>query len=760
MRFQLAPRPRRDAPGVPLRARALWLVAVTTLSLGCRSDPPAGSPREGTPIADAKGRAAQHAVSEPERVTNSIGLQLIRIPAGTFSMGSLKSDADPREDEMPRHPVRITQPFYLGMYEVTQAEYEQIFPDRKSFFRWPDGGGKDRVAEMETAGFPAELVKWVDAVEFCRLLSDQPKERAAGRVYRLPTEAEWEYACRGGTQTAFHTGDSLDAQRANFVGTAPFGGAPSGPFRNRTTAAGSFPPNAFGLYDMHGNVWEWCSDWYGRDYYSQAPADDPPGPRHGTRKVIRGGDWYSDGRDCRSAFRYAGLPRGTFYATGMRVVMTIQSDPHAPRPQAPQLAPVAPPVVAELAVDAAPADGSNASEDWPRWRGPRGDGSWRGGPLPPRWPEPGLRRLWRQPVGGGYAGVAVAADRVYLMDRQTRPVAIERILCFDARSGARLWEHHYEADYTGIAYDNGPRTTPAVFQSHVYTLGGAGKLHCLDSASGSPVWSRDLVKQDGAAIPAWGFCASPFVWEDLLIVHAGAPQEGCLIALNRLTGTKVWSSLADAAGYATPIIAEAGGTPQLVCWTPSHVRSVDVRTGAALWSVPFAADSGMAIAMPVFQDGLLLVTGYYNGTIALRLGENPREVDVAWSNRRNLRGHMAQPLVRDGFGYLLDRRHGVTCFELATGKKRWDAENRVTAKARNPHATMVWAGRQDRALILNSDGDLILARLNPTGYREQSRTTIIGETWAHPAYADMRVFARSDTELVCFSLTDPAPQSQ
>ena len=126
----------------------------------------------------------------------------------------------------------------------------------------------------------------------------------------------------------------------------------------------------------------------------------------------------------------------------------------------------------------------------------------------------------------------------------------------------------------------------------------------------------------------------------------------------------------------------------------------------------------------------------------------------------NFEQRIAQPLVRDGFGYLLDRRHGVTCFELATGKKRWDAENRVTAKARNPHATMVWAGRQDRALILNSDGDLILARLNPTGYREQSRTTIIGETWAHPAYADMRVFARSDTELVCFSLTDPAPQSQ
>jgi len=239
----------------------------------------------------------------------------------------------------------------------------------------------------------------------------------------------------------------------------------------------------------------------------------------------------------------------------------------------------------------------------------------------------------------------------------------------------------------------------------------------------------------------------------MLMVHAGAEPYGCLIAFDRATGEKVWSSLSDPAGYATPIVVVSGGKQQLVSWTPINVRSVDARSGELLWSVPYKVGSGMSIAMPIYEEGLVLVSGYYDGTKAIRLGEDPLDAEVIWEDRRNLRGHMAQPLYRDGHVYLLDRRHGLTCFELATGRKLWDAENRVTAKARNPHATLVWAGHEDRALILNSDGDLILARLNPAGYGELSRANIIGETWAHPAYAGTRVYARNDTELVCRSLT-------
>ena len=743
------------------RPRCALRIAKLTSSLACLAAlvaPPVSSSDEtGTAtheVAQQPPSGKSNAAATPKTIVNSIGTKLVLIPAGEFMMGSRDSDADSRADERPRHLVRITQPFYIGMYEITQGEYERVLPGRKSFFRWPDGYGKDRVEGMVTSVFPAELVKWVDAVEFCRSLSDLPEEKKAGRAYRLPTESEWEYACRAGTETAFHYGNSLGSTQANFIGTAPFGGAAQGPFRNRTTAVGSFEPNAFGLYDMHGNVWEWSSDWYGRYYYQNSPADDPQGPASGTRKIIRGGDWYSDGRDLRTAFRYAGLPRGTFYATGVRVVMTPGEVSSDSKSTSASVEATPSEVYAQLATVPEPAVEAGG-EDWPRWRGPRGDGTWNGAKLPARWPAEGLRRIWRQPVGGGYGGVTVAHGRVYVMDRQAEPKEVERQLCFDAATGELLWEQSYPVDYAAVDYGNGPRTTPAVFDQRVYMLGATGQLHCLDAGTGTSIWSSDLVRDHGASVPPWGFCASPFVFEDLLMVHAGSARDGCLIAFDRATGATVWSSLADPAGYATPIVVDSGGKQQLVAWTPTHVRGVDARSGQLLWSVPIEVEGGMgSIAMPIFAEGLVLITSYYDGTMAIRLGDDPAAASVSWRERRNLRGHMAQPLYRDGHGYVLDKRHGLTGFEMATGKKLWDAENRVTAKARNPHATMVWIGDGDRALILNSDGDLILARLNPSGYSELSRSNIIGETWAHPAYAGTRVYARSDSELVCVSLTE------
>jgi outer membrane protein assembly factor BamB len=189
-----------------------------------------------------------------------------------------------------------------------------------------------------------------------------------------------------------------------------------------------------------------------------------------------------------------------------------------------------------------------------------------------------------------------------------------------------------------------------------------------------------------------------------------------------------------------------------VCWTPANVRGLDPRTGRLLWTIPFEVTYGSAIADPIYQEGIVFVSSYYAGAKAIRAGQDAAE--VIWEDRRNVRGLMSVPLYRDGHVYVLDKRNGLTCVELRSGKKRWDDGNRMTPKGRNPQATMVWAGDSDRALILNAEGDLILARLNPTGYEEQSRTNIIGATWAHPAYAGDRVYARDDQELVCVSLRE------
>jgi formylglycine-generating enzyme required for sulfatase activity len=266
------------------------------------------------------------APAEPAgEVTNSIGMRLALIPAGRFSMGSPRGEIG-RDDNEEQHEVEISRPFYLGIYEVTQREYRMVMGENPSWFS-DAGGGKDRVVGLDVDAFPVERVSWADAVLFCERLSARPGERAADLKYRLPTEAEWEYACRGGVAAApFHFGNSLASTQANFDGSFPYAAA-AGKYLQRTARVGSYPPNRFGLYDMHGNVWEWCQDWYGKDYFKVSPRQDPPGPEDGTVRVLRGGSWVSSGQSCRTAFRGFYMPDNRHYNIGLRVAAGVPRKP-------------------------------------------------------------------------------------------------------------------------------------------------------------------------------------------------------------------------------------------------------------------------------------------------------------------------------------------------------------------------------------------------------------------------------------------------
>jgi uncharacterized protein (TIGR02996 family) len=236
-------------------------------------------------------------------LTNSIGLELALVPPGRFRMGSLSSEDYHTSDEGPVHEVQISKPFYLGVYPVTQDEYQTVMGVNPSHFSPHGPIAFFRVREQDTGRFPVDSVSWDLANAFCARLSDLPAERAAGRTYRLPTEAEWEYACRAGTSTAFCFGDRLSSQLANFDGGYPYGGASRHVYLKRTCPVGRYPPNAFGLYDMHGNIWEWCGDWYHESYYRRSPPRDPPGPAAGEAHLLRGGSWIDASWHCRSADR-------------------------------------------------------------------------------------------------------------------------------------------------------------------------------------------------------------------------------------------------------------------------------------------------------------------------------------------------------------------------------------------------------------------------------------------------------------------------
>jgi len=290
--------------------------------------------------------AARLQPRQPTLVTNTLGMRLRYVPAGGFRMGSSPDAAMGNQDETPAHPVRVSKGFYLGQTEVTRKQFAAFMADavwetqaeregwsyawQRGAFQMVQGITYRSPGFPQTDNHPVVCVSWHDAVEFCRWLGHRE-----GRRYRLPTEAEWEYACRAGTETVYHWGDRPEdgagwCNVADQSAKAEFSKVPSPsllfPWSDGyvfTAPVGQFRPNAFGLYDMHGNVLEFCSDWYGQDYYRSSPATNPSGPKSGEFRVLRGGDWSSYPKVCRAAKRYRDKPGIRCSNLGFRVVLEL-----------------------------------------------------------------------------------------------------------------------------------------------------------------------------------------------------------------------------------------------------------------------------------------------------------------------------------------------------------------------------------------------------------------------------------------------------
>lgn len=241
-------------------------------------------------------RPAAQSLVRPSPSTNSVDMELVWIAPGEFIMGlpdegqdldSLITGVPP---EAPAHPVRVTAGFYIGRYEVTQGQYLRVVGTNPSWHT-ADGGGRIEVIDKDSSQFPVEQVTWLEAADFCNRLSDLPAERAAGRRYRLPTEVEWEYCCRSGSTVPFRVPALPSVDGFNIL-VHPQKSLP-------LNEVGSYEPNAFGLYDMRGNVWEWCADWYAPDSYARSAPDDPRGPASGVLKVVRNADWQFTAMGCK-----------------------------------------------------------------------------------------------------------------------------------------------------------------------------------------------------------------------------------------------------------------------------------------------------------------------------------------------------------------------------------------------------------------------------------------------------------------------------
>jgi outer membrane protein assembly factor BamB len=406
--------------------------------------------------------------------------------------------------------------------------------------------------------------------------------------------------------------------------------------------------------------------------------------------------------------------------------------------------------------------------DWPQWRGPGRDGVWRESGLLRKFPaEFGAK--WSVPVGSGYCGPTVAEGRVYVMDRLVTPREVERVHCFDWQNGRTIWTHEYPCTYERVSYKAGPRCTVLVADGRAYTLGAAGHLCCLDAASGDVLWSHDLDKTYGIAMPIWGIAASPLIEKNLLIVPV-CGKEAYLVAFHAKTGKEVWRALRDRGNYSAPIVIEQAGRRVLVSWSGDRVVAVNPADGHLCWEVPFKPrNMPLGVPSPVLAGDKLFLTGFYDGSLMLELDQEKLAVRELWRrrgrNERNtdaLHSTISTPVIIGEHIYGVDSYGELRCLRVSDGGRVWED---TSAVPRDRWATIHFVRNGGEVWMFNERGELILGTLSPDGFAELSRGKLIeptvdqlkrggkGVAWSHPAFAYRHVFIRNDKELRCIDLS-------
>jgi outer membrane protein assembly factor BamB len=420
------------------------------------------------------------------------------------------------------------------------------------------------------------------------------------------------------------------------------------------------------------------------------------------------------------------------------------------------------------------------ADEWPQWLGPQRDAVWRETGIIEKFPADGLQFRWRVPIGGGFAGPAVADGRVYVTDRQLAKGAInptnpfargetsgsERVLCLNEGGGEIVWQHEYACPYT-VSYSSGPRTTPTVHDGRVYTLGTEGNLLCLDAEKGAVIWSRDFKKDFNLKTPLWGFAGHPLI-DGKKLICLGGGEGSVAVAFDKDTGKELWRALsAKEPGYAPPMIYEFAGKRQLIIWHPEAVSGLDPDTGTVFWSYPVTPSvrSSMTIPTPRQSGEQLLLTSFYNGSLMLRVDSDKpalvwRSKKVSEMDTDGLHSVMATPLLEGGYIYSPCSYGQFRCLKADTGERMWETFAPTAGKSmRWGNAFIVKNGV--RCFLFSETGDLIIAKLTPEKYEEISRAHLLDPTnpdpgrlvvWSHPAFAHKSVYARNDKEIVCVSL--------
>jgi outer membrane protein assembly factor BamB len=393
--------------------------------------------------------------------------------------------------------------------------------------------------------------------------------------------------------------------------------------------------------------------------------------------------------------------------------------------------------------------GALVAADWPQWLGPKRDGS--STEKVASWKGP-LKVVWRRPVGEGHSSPVVAGGRVFLHTK-VRADEAEAVAAFDAKDGKPLWEKSYaRAPYKGL-FGAGPRATPAVVGDRVYTYGITGVLTCFDAKDGQKVWQVDALKEFQAPKLFFGASCSPLVEKDLVLINVGG-QGASIVAFNKNSGMPVWKKLDDGASYSSPIVFGKGDKREAVFLTQAGLVGLRPSDGEVFWQFPFKDKLSESSTTPVRVGDLIVGSSITIGSVGLRLKAEGgrRQVAEVWK-KPELTCYFSTPVaVGKEYLYLVTgalppaSKATLRCVEAATGKELWQRPGVGTY-----HASLLRTG-DGKLLMLEEKGDLVLIDPSPNEYRELARTHVCGQTWAHPALANGRLFVRDGKELICLEL--------
>jgi outer membrane protein assembly factor BamB len=417
------------------------------------------------------------------------------------------------------------------------------------------------------------------------------------------------------------------------------------------------------------------------------------------------------------------------------------------------------------------------AEDWPEYRGKGRAGVWKETGIIDKFPQGGLKVLWRTPLKTGLTGPSVADGRVYLTDFSAaqRWRGNERALALDEKTGKILWVREWPADYAKakvLAYAEGPAATPTVDGNRIYVVGRTGILQALDANSGEILWTKDYAKDFQADLDPWGVGSAPIVDGPRLIALVGGANNAKVVAFDKMTGAEIWRALSfeDLHGSAAPIIITAGGVRQLIIWHPKALVSLDPATGKVYWEQPFQIYQGMIPTPPTHAGDYLLVSNFTFGSMLMKLDRTKPSATMVWKGHGEseidtdtLNSVIGPPMINGDYIYGTCSYGQLRCLRLGTGERVWETEALLQERARYGTAFIVQNG--DRYFILTDRGDLVIAKLSPGGYQEIDRTQLIKPTydagirrkltyvaWSHPAFANKHIYVRNNEEILCASL--------